>query len=89
MKPYRNNDSTMTPEEEAEWVERAKAGTLFPAAVSTVRHGTTSMYKYGCRCSDCRQASSDRRRAYYASNPERGRAYARAYRARVRARDAS
>lgn len=30
---------------------------------TTVKHGTTTMYSYGCRCSECRAAVREERRS--------------------------
>lgn len=49
------------------------------------RHGTTSMYRLGCRCDSCRDAATRYARARRAANPayaERRRQSARAWRAR-------
>lgn len=60
---------TMTPEQEAEWERKARAGELFAYKRPPVQHGSITGYIVrGCRCDECYEAA----RAYRGWGPRRG-----------------
>ena len=55
---------TMSEEELAEWMANPMAGFEGPAPRKAAIHGTTAMYRRGCRCPGCKFRWSTYQRQY-------------------------